>query len=222
MSNHPALYELLSLVSEGENILWQGRPDKKCFILESIFNPLLPIALIWGAIDCGFMYAAMSGNMQTNQVTAPMGLIMGGFFALHLMPVWIYLAGVIFSFLRYKHTSFIVTDQGVYTSGGIFTQNLERKPFSEMSNVNLHRGIFDQMLGVGDVVMTSNHDGYNSRHNLYRGTTICDIADYAQVYQLVKKLQTDIFADTMYPNDLRPKENHGYKTQYKPDDDLNS
>ena len=189
MSNHPALYELLSLVSEGENILWQGRPNKRCFILESIFNPLLPIALIWGAIDCGFMYAAMSGNMQTNQVTAPMGL---------------------------------VTDQGVYTSGGIFTQNLERKPFSEMSNVNLHRGIFDQMLGVGDVVMTSNHDGYNSRHNLYRGTTICDIADYAQVYQLVKKLQTDIFADTMYPNDLRPKENHGYKTQYKPNDDLNS
>ena len=119
--------------------------------------------------------------------------------------------------VRYKNTSFVVTDQGVYTSGGIFTQNFERKPFTEISHVNLQRGIFDQYLGVGDVVMTSNYDGYNSRTNLYRGITICDISDYAKVYQLVKKLQTDIFADTMYPNDLRPATNHGYKTKYTPE-----
>ena len=72
------------------------------------------------------------------------------------------------------------------------------------------------MLGVGDVVMTSNHDSYNYRHSLFRGTTICDIRDYADVYQLVKKLQTDIYADTMYPNNLRPQENNGYNTRYTP------
>ena len=222
MQNHLARSELLALITEGENILWEGRPNKRCFILEAIFNPLLPIALIWGAIDFGFIYAFMGGMQEVSNSapvrSTPMGIMMIGFFALHLMPVWIYLAGVIFSFLRYKNTSFAVTDQGVYVSGGIFTQNFERKPFAEMSHVNIHRGIFDQMLGVGDVVMTGNHDGYNTRHNLFRGTTICDIADYAQVYQLVKKLQTDIYADTMYPNDLRPSENHGYRTKYTPDD----
>ena len=31
---------------------------------------------------------------------------------------------------------------------------------------------------------------------------------------MVKQLQTDIYADTQYPNDLRPAENHGYQTQY--------
>lgn len=220
MQNHSARPELLALITEGENILWEGRPNKRCFILEAIFNPFLPIAFLWGLIDSGFIYVAMNGNFQNGN--EPLGLMLIGFFALHLMPVWIYLGGVIFSFLRYKNTSFAVTDQAVYVSGGILTQNFERKPFSEMSNVNLHRGIFDQMIGVGDVVMTSNHDGYNTRHNLFRGITICDIADYMQVYQMVKKLQTDIYADTMYPNDLRPNENHGYKTKYKPDDDLNS
>lgn len=221
MYNHSARPELLTLITEGENILWEGRPNKRCFILEAIFNPFLPIALLWGAIDFGFIYAFLSGNLQETNTNMPaLGITLIGFFALHLMPVWIYLGGVIFSFLRYKNTSFAVTDQGVYVSGGIFTQNFERKPFTEMSHVNLHRGIFDQMLGVGDVVMTGNHDGYNTRHNLFRGTTICDITDYAQVYQMVKKLQTDIYADTMYPNDLRPSENHGYKTKYTPDDNL--
>ncbi|MBS6262404.1 MAG: hypothetical protein KH549_04560 [Clostridium sp.] len=44
---------------------------------------------------------------------------------------------------------------------------------------------------------------------------INSISDYAEVFQLVKKLQTDIYADVMYPNDLRPKENHGYRTKYR-------
>lgn len=216
MQNRSARRELLALITEGENILWQGRPDKRCFILEMIFNPLLPLALIWGLVDLGFIHIFFNAPVQ-NEAPEHVKSFMLGFFALHMMPVWFYLAGVIFSFLRYKNTSFAVTDQGVYTSGGIFTQNFERKPFTEMSHVNIHRGIFDQLLGVGDVVITGNHDGYNTRNNLFRGITICDIADYAQVYQLVKRLQTDIYADTMYPNDLRPKENHGYKTQYKSD-----
>ena len=41
------------------------------------------------------------------------------------------------------------------------------------------------------------------------------IANYAEVYKLVKQLQEDIYTDVMYPNDLRPKENHGYKSRYK-------
>ncbi|MBO7556178.1 MAG: PH domain-containing protein [Alphaproteobacteria bacterium] len=207
--------ELLSLISPDENILWQGRPNKKCFILEAIFNPLLPIAFIWGLIDFSMMFAAMN---ETSKEMSSLKYVLSGFFALHLMPVWIYLVGVLFSFLRYQHTHFAVTDQGVYVSGGTFTQNYERKPFTEISHVNLHRGIFDQYLGVGDVVLTGNHDGYNPRHNLYRGTSIYDISDYAKVYQLVKKLQTDIYADTMYPNDLRPSTNRGYKTKYTPEE----
>jgi len=209
--------ELLALITGNEKILWQGRPNKKCFIFEAIFNPLLPFALIWGLFDFGFIYAAYNGMMEdpSQNFPFPMGVALIGFFSLHLMPVWIYLFGVLFSFLRYKNTSFAITDQGVYISGGMFTQNYERKPFAEVSHVNLHRGIFDQMLGVGDVVMTGNHSGYAGRHQIFADSSICDISDYAEVYQLVKKLQTDIYADTMYPNDLRPKENHGYNTKYK-------
>ena len=39
--------ELELMVGKDEKVLWAGRPDKLCFILEGIFNPMLPFALIW-------------------------------------------------------------------------------------------------------------------------------------------------------------------------------
>ena len=208
---------LTGMIGSNEKILWKGKPNFGCFILESIFNPLLPFALIWGMFDFFFLGMMFSSGGAVKGAPGFAVLPILGFFAIHLMPVWIYLFGVVFSFLRYKHTEFVITDKGVYCSGGVFAQTFEHKPFAELSHVNIHRGIVDQIIGVGDVVMTSNQDGYNTRegHSLFRGITICDIADYQQVYQLVKKLQTDVYSDTMYPNDLRPKENHGYNTEYK-------
>lgn len=206
------------MIGENEKIIWRGKPDFICFILESIFNPLLPFALVWGLFDSMFIFLFFAGAKGMTQTAGELTFIpLIAFFALHLMPVWIYLFGVIFSTLKYKHTEFIITDKGVYCSGGIFAQTFEHKPFAELSHVNLHRGIIDQFVGVGDVVLTSNQDGYNTRegHSTYRGITICDIRDFEQVYKFVKKLQTDIYTDTMYPNDLRPKENHGYNTEYK-------
>ena len=77
--------ELRRMVGMDETILYEGKPDKKCFIFESIFNPLLSVAIIWAIFDAGFLGMAMGG----------MNFIMIPFFLFHLMPVWIYIAGVI-------------------------------------------------------------------------------------------------------------------------------
>lgn len=194
--------ELKSMVGDEETILYEGKPDRKCFLFESIFNPLLPVAIIWAVIDVGFLGLA-SG--QFNAVLTP-------FLLFHMMPVWIYLSGVIFSFRKYRNTYYIITDHAIYISSGIFTMNLETKTFAEMSRVNLHRGIFDQMFHVGDIHITTNQ---LTRKNMPAILQISSISNYTEVFQLVKKLQKDIYADIMYPNDLRPEENHGYKTKYR-------
>ena len=53
--------ELKSMVGMEETILYEGKPDKKCFIFESVFNPLLPVAIIWAVLDMSFMGFAVSG-----------------------------------------------------------------------------------------------------------------------------------------------------------------
>ena len=135
-----------------------------------------------------------------------------GFMIFHLMPVWIYLGGVLFTFRRYRNTAYVVTDRAIYISGGILNRTILTKPFAEMSHIDLHRGVFDQVFGVGDVIVSSNQlmpDGKNTPIRL------SSIENYIEVYNLIKKLQTDIYTDMMYPNAKRPEENPGYNTKYK-------
>ncbi len=209
---------LKTLVGANEKILWQGRPNKACFILESIFNPLLPIAIFWGVMDFFILK-----NSFTDMPVEGFGYFLIPFFALHLMPVWLYLGGVLLSVRRFRHTEYIITDRGIYASGGTFSYTYEMKPFTDLSHINIHRGIFDQWLSVGDVISQCHHESVsrNSRGRTVsaQGIKICNISDFEKVFKLVKQLQTDIYADTMYPNDLRPPQNHGYKTEYMPDDE---
>ena len=194
--------ELKNMVGNDETVLYEGKPDKKCFIFESIFNPLLPVAIIWTIFDLGFIGLRM-GSFQFFLIP---------FMLLHMMPVWIYLFGILFSVRRYKNTYYIVTDHAVYISKGIISMNLETKTFAELSRVNLHRGVFDQMFNVGDIHITTDQ---MTNKNVPAVLAINSISNYTEVYQMIKKLQKDIYSDIMYPNDLRPQENHGYKTKYR-------
>ena len=199
--------ELKALVGQDEKIMYEGKPDKKCFIFESIFNPLLPFAILWAIIDFGII-----GVSFMSEIPSDMIIVLIGFFALHLLPVWMYLGGVLFTIRKYRNTSYIVTDRAIYISEGVFRKNFIRKSFGELSHINMHRGIFDQMFKVGDIIATSNQIGTNGK---IASIKISSISNYIEVYNLVKKLQTDVYTDVMYPNAYRPDENPGYKTKYK-------
>lgn len=197
--------ELKNIVSSNEKILYEGKPNKKCYIFESIFNPLLPVALIWAIID----FSILGGTFF---VYSNILFFIIPFMLFHMMPVWIYLGGILFTAKRYKNTAYIITDRAIYVSGGVFTRNINTKPFAELSYINLHRGVFDQMFNVGDIIATTNQltpDGKSV------SISIASISNYIDVYNMVKKLQIDIYTDVMYPNAKRPTENPGYNTEYK-------
>lgn len=200
--------ELKQLVGQNEKIMYEGRPNKKCFIFESIFNPLLPFAIIWALFDVFMIGGAFSSGAGDDG----WGIFIIVFMLFHLMPVWIYLGGVLLSYRKYRNTYYIVTDSAVYVSSGMFSKRFDTKPFQEMSRVNLHRGVFDQAFGVGDVIITSNQ---LTDRGVAASMKIDSISNYTEVYNLIKKLQKDMYTDALYPNDLRPRENHGYNTEYK-------
>lgn len=199
--------ELKTIVGSNEKILYEGKPNKKCYIFESIFNPLLPFALLWAIID----FSVLGGALFTDDSGNSLFFIIP-FMLLHMMPVWIYLGGILFTTRRYKNTAYIITDRAIYVSGGVFTRNISAKPFAELSHINLHRGIFDQMFNVGDIIATTNQLNQNGKSVTI---SIASISNYIDVYNMVKKLQTDIYTDVMYPNAKRPSENPGYNTEYK-------
>ncbi|MCR5505942.1 MAG: PH domain-containing protein [Bacilli bacterium] len=204
--------DLTKVINEDETIMWKGRPNKKCFILESIFNPMLLFSLMWLSFDMVFIFAIASGDPSFGAQK----LFLLFFFLIHLMPVWLYIFGVIFSILKYKNTAYVITDAGVYISGGVFSYFFDFKPFTKLSNITMHRGVFDQFIKVGDVVFSIEQQNDNNKGKSF---AIINIPDYEDVYKLVKKLQRDVYSDTQYPNDLRPSANHGYRTKIEYEED---
>ena len=125
-----------------------------------------------------------------------------------------------FSFISWKNTEYMVTDKAIYVTMGILTTNCDRKTFQEITNTSVHQGIIDKRHDVGDVFITTGYRTTNKGATVRCGINFMDIEDYMKVYKLINKTGRDIYSDTQYPNDLRPKENHGYNTKYSRDDDV--
>ena len=208
--------EIKNYINSDEHVLWTGKPNKAVFIKERIFSPLFIVAAVWLMFDLAFIGGFLgmtSDNLPFNS------LLLVPFFALHLLPVWIYIFRVVFAFREWRNTDYMVTDKAVYATKGVFTTNCDRKTFQEITNVSVHQGIIDKSHNVGDVFIITGFTTNSKGQSIKQGINIIDVEDYLEVYKLITRTGTDIFSDTMYPNDLRPKENHGYKTKYNPDEE---
>ena len=71
--------ELKKLIDPKERVLYEGRPSKKCFIFESIFNPLMPFAILWALID-GFFILSASNGFNTDSKAKVIVVILNIFF----------------------------------------------------------------------------------------------------------------------------------------------
>ena len=203
------MLNMRELVKSNEQILWEGRPHKTTTVLEGIFNPLLIFAIIWAAVDVAVIAGTLSG-MGTGVLA-----FLIPFMLIHMMPVWIYLVGVLTVFLKWKNTHFMITTHGLYISGGVITFNYEMKPWTDIGHINIHQGVVDRMFGVGDVVFVCSHThSHSGGHGSGSSMSIRNIPDFQQVFKIVNNLQTDVYADTMYPNAMRPDTNPGYNTRY--------
>lgn len=178
--------DLRTFIGKDEKILWQGKPVKKCFILESIINPLLPFAIIWALIDGLVIFETAFADKTAAAIILP-------FMLLHMMPVWIYIGSIFFCLIRYKKFDYIITDKCVYVGAGLFSYQFQMKSFAELNSISMHRGIFDQMCKCGDIIFEIPDAKMQ----------IINIPDYQEVYKLIIDQQHKVHQDTQFPNRLR-------------------
>lgn len=198
---------LNDLLMDGEQILWRGKPKKKAFIInKSLF--MFPIALIWLLFD-GSALAMLS---FTGELKNMLWFIIP-FFALHLAPVWIWLANTISANKRWKNTEYAVTDKRILLRNGLFGYDFQSITYVEIENVNIRVGLIDRLLKVGDIyIQLSGRGRSNSSQSK---AAILDIEQPFNVFKMLQKTVLDIQTDIHYPNDLRPSENNGYQTKYR-------
>lgn len=197
-------YTSYPVLTAGESILWRGKPKRGAFIATKSLS-MLPIAVIWLILDLNFIGKAFSGGQM-------LGFLIP-FFALHLMPVWIWLANVVSAGRRWKNTNYYVTNRRIIIQGGFFAVNETSLFYKDLRNARLRIGLLDKLFHTGDIVFD---DGITVGNKQNRGHVFEDLEEAEDVYRRIQKIILDIQTDMEYPNAFRPEENPGYQTQYKP------
>lgn len=194
--------EEVSPLVEGESVIWSAKPKKSAYIINQIIV-MMPFALLWLAID-----SAIIIPMLLSGVASKMLFFIIPFFAIHLMPVWIWLGNVLSANKRWQNTKYYVTDKRIIIQNGFVAENYQTIYYKDIRNVDLRVGVIDKMLNVGDVYFDLGHNG--------KKTAFLDIENPREIYSKLQKIVLDIQTDIEYPNALRPDENPGYNTKYNP------
>lgn len=191
------------ILEEGETILQRLKPDRTDYILEAIFKGL-PIALLWAAFDT-FAIIMMFSSGAFAEMGGWMALFIIGFFGLHLIPVWLYVGGIIKRVAGYKNIEYVITDKRIIIRSGLIGIDFRYFYYSAIQSVTVKVGLWDRLFKVGDLYLTATN----------QAAVLEDIKNPYFFGTKIEKIVQDIKADISYPNDLRPEENHGYNTKYK-------
>ena len=193
------------ILMPGESILVRLNPDRKTYVLETLFKGL-PLALVWALFDGFFIFMMIKFNVA-REIGGWFIAFMIFFFGIHLIPVWMYIARLIKKLAEYKNLEYVFTDKRIIIRSGVIGIDFKSILYEEVQATTVSVGIFDRIFKVGDVyIKTESQTGI-----------IQDIKAPYHYATKIQKITQDIKADINYPNDLRPEENHGYKTKYKND-----
>lgn len=184
-----------------EYILWQGQPKKKPFIAKRTFV-MMPIAIVWLIFDSSAIAASIAEGGSFLFIFLP-------FMALHLIPVWIWLANIISARRIWKNTTYYITNHRIIIQNGFFAINETSIFYKDLKDVKLKIGIFNKFSHTGDVLLNATSGDSNSSDSFEF------LKDAQDVYERLQKIIFNIQTDIEYPNALRPKDNPGYNTNYK-------
>ena len=185
----------------GESIIWSGKPKKSAYIINKFFT-MLPFAIIWLMFDSIFIISFIASGSFMEMLW-----FIISFFALHLMPVWIWLSNVLTAKKNWKNTEYYVTDKRIIIESGFIGMNYQTIYYKDIKNVYLRIGVIDRLLKVGDIYFDINQN---------RAQFFLDLENPYELYTKLQKIVLDIQTDIEFPNNLRPNENNGYNTKYIP------
>lgn len=138
--------EISKYLLSDERVLYEVKPKKNAFILNQCFT-MFPIALLWLCIDGTFISSFLFSGAFFS-----MAWFIIPFFALHLMPVWIWLKNVLTSAKNWENTLYVFTDRRLLIQSGInFTH--QSVNYNKIRNVEIKTGVLDHFLNVQDIYL---------------------------------------------------------------------
>lgn len=155
MTEENKITSVNDLLLPKEKVLWKGKPKKFGYIMSKSIG-MMPVALLWGAIDFSIIFSLLSQDGFTEGIGF-FAIFLIGFFALHLMPVWIWLGSIIKASKEMATLEYVITNRRIIELRGkkhIYIQT--EIDIVNISNISLKIGFIDKILKVGDIYLTGN------------------------------------------------------------------
>ena len=178
-----SLDNLRNEVRPTETVVYEIKPSKMCFLIESIFNIMLPFCIIWALVD-GFLITTIIDDFvkdkdSTYAWVSILPLLV--FFSIHLMPVWMYLGGIIKAVFKLSRSAYIISDHVIYfNKSAKEKQHSNRIPFCNLKKATVTRGIIDHLAHKGDIVLTNLSDRRDE-------ATISNVDNYDEITEYINK-----------------------------------
>lgn len=205
--------ELNKVLNADEKVLWEGGPSFWPFFIGRS-TVLTFFGIIWMLFLLPFISSSSFFGVWK--------------YAFLLMPhFWIGLGMLfgptIYTLLVFKHTYYAITDKRVILQTGWIGRDFNIIDFDKITNASINVSLIDKIFGKGDtgnilVISAGSFTGNGS--NTFQqalDSVIASIKDPYEVFKFLKKTQFDVKTDIEYPNKLRPNNNPGYQTDYKPE-----
>ena len=151
LDNETRITKPEDLLGPGEKVLWRGKPKKSAYVLGRSIS-LMPIAIIWGLID----FTILGVTLSQDNIPGVVYLFLIGFFALHLMPVWIWLGSVIKAAREMNSIQYMITNKRIVEVRGTHSKYFSGEvKLNEIMNTELKISFIDRILRVGDIYISA-------------------------------------------------------------------
>lgn len=165
--NETSSLDINSTLGKNEIILWKSKPKKISYAMQKC-AAFFPFALLWGLFDVGCIFLIFS----TGQKSMSILLFIIPFFAIHLAPVWIFIAQLVKGFNELKYNKYYITNKRVINQTGKLGRVIDEVKLEDLKSVNLKRSFWDKLFRVGDIYLTGSKSS----------TVLFDIHDSEMVY----------------------------------------
>ena len=165
--NYNKALKVEDLLDRDEKILWKGTPKRASYIMQNS-SGLMPFALLWLLIDGGIIATIFAtGGL------AEMGFIIIPFFALHLMPVWIWIGSIIKSVNKSKQIKYYITNNRIIEVRGKVPYIKSELKIKDIRSSNIKKSFWDKMFKVSDIYV-SGEEGSIILYDIPNGEFICN------------------------------------------------
>lgn len=197
-----ALIMIKDMFDPGENLIWEGKPDKVAYIVGRLVNYLMIIVAMVFYLFISYTVSSLENSSINFTSELNMGLVV---FVIVFVIMPIYRA------INWKYINYAITDKRVYFTSGIIGRDINVLDYTAISSPDVNVGLIDKLRNCGTIRLNP-----RSAKTSEARAALEHVPDAYNVYKMIKQVALDIKTDIYFPNALRPEENEGYNTKYTP------